>query len=75
MQPISKTDFKAHALKVLRDIERTGKSRIITDHGKPTLEIRKLRSQDSDPLSCLKDSVVRYDDPTAAVAEEDWENA
>lgn len=33
--PISKSDFKAHALAVLRDIEQTGEPRIITDRGKP----------------------------------------
>ncbi len=36
MQFISKSDFKAHALEVLRDIEESGNPRIITDRGRPT---------------------------------------
>jgi antitoxin (DNA-binding transcriptional repressor) of toxin-antitoxin stability system len=74
MQQISKSEFKAHALEVLRDIEKSGKSRIITDRGKPTLEIRKLRHEDVDPLQVLKGSVVRYEAATEPVADDDWEN-
>ena len=40
MQEISKTEFKARALEVLREIEQTGVSRIITDRGRPTLEVK-----------------------------------
>ena len=38
MEKISKTEFKAHALEVLREIEQSGKSRIITDHGSVRLK-------------------------------------
>jgi hypothetical protein len=31
MEQISKSDFKAHALEVLRDIEKSAQSRMITD--------------------------------------------
>lgn len=75
MELISKTKFKAHALEVLRDIEQSGQSRIITDHGKPTLEIRKLRQQKIPPLELLKDTVVKYEAATAPVADDDGENA
>ena len=75
MEQISKTDFKAHALEVLRDIEQSGQPRIITDRGKPTLEIRKLRQQPIAPLEVLKGTVIKYDDATAPVADDDWENA
>lgn len=37
MREISKTEFKAHALEIFRDIEQSGQSRIITDRGRPTL--------------------------------------
>jgi antitoxin (DNA-binding transcriptional repressor) of toxin-antitoxin stability system len=75
MEPISKTDFKAHALEVLRDIEQSGKSRIITDRGKPTLEVRKLRQQPASPMEVLKGTVIKYDDATEPVADDEWENA
>lgn len=75
MEQISKTKFKAHALEVLRDIEQSGQPRIITDRGRPTLEIRKLRQQEIDPLELLKGTVVKYEAATAPVADDDWENA
>ena len=75
MEYISKSKFKAHALEVLRNIEQSGESRIITDHGKPTLEVRKLREQNTDPLTRLKSSVIKYDSATEPVGDDDWENA
>lgn len=75
MEEISKTEFKAHALEVLRDIEHSGQSRIITDRGRPTLEIRKLRQQKVSPLELLKGTIVKYEAPTSPVADDDWENA
>ena len=75
MESISKTEFKAHALEVLRDIEQSGKPRVITDRGKPTLEIRKLRQQKIAPLEVLKGTVVKYSAATDPVANDDWENA
>jgi antitoxin (DNA-binding transcriptional repressor) of toxin-antitoxin stability system len=75
MELISKTEFKAHALEVLRDIEQSGKPRIITDRGKPTLEIRKLRQQEITPLEVLNGTVVKYAAATEPVADGDWENA
>ena len=75
MESISKSEFKAHALEVMRDIERSGQPKIITDRGRPTLEIRKLRQQKVKPLDLLKGTVVRYEGPTSPVAQDDWENA
>ena len=74
MEPISKSEFKAKALEVLRAIEKSGEGRVITDHGKPTLEIRKLRQQDLPPLDVLKGTVLKFEEPTEPVASEDWEN-
>ena len=71
MEQISKAQFKAHALEVLKDIEESGQSIIITDHGRPTLEIRKLRQQEISPLELLKGSVVKYEKATAPVASDD----
>ena len=74
MEQISKTEFKAHALEVLREIERSGVSRVITDRGKPTVEIKKLRQSDQKPLDRLKGSVIKYEAATEPVAVDDWEN-
>ena len=74
MEQISKTEFKAHALEVLREIEQSGVPRVITDRGKPTVEIKKLRQSDQNPLDRLKGSVIKYEAATAPVAVDDWEN-
>jgi len=75
MEQISKTEFKAHALEVLREIEKSGKSRIVTDHGKPTIEIKKLRQRKKSPLEVLKDTVLEYDAFDKPVGDDDWQNA
>lgn len=75
MEQISKTEFKAHALQVFREIEKSGQSQIITDHGKPVLEIKKLRRQKATPLDLLKNTVLKYRNPTDPISEDDWENA
>jgi antitoxin (DNA-binding transcriptional repressor) of toxin-antitoxin stability system len=75
MERISKTEFKAHALEVLREIEQSGKPRIITDHGKPTIEIKKLRQSKKTPLEILKGTVLEYDAFDEPVAADDWQNA
>ena len=75
MEQISKTEFKAHALEILREIEQSGKSRIITDHGKPTIEIKKLRQRKASPLDVLKGTVLEYDAFDEPVGDDDWQNA
>ena len=70
---ISKSVFKAHSLELFRKIEKEGTPIIITDHGKPTLEIRRYQSS-SQPSSfdLLRGSVLRFKDPTDPVGEDDW---
>jgi antitoxin (DNA-binding transcriptional repressor) of toxin-antitoxin stability system len=75
VEQISKTEFKAHALEVLREIEQSGQSRIITDHGKPTIEIRKLRQRRMNPLEVLKGTVLKYDAFDEPVGADNWQNA
>jgi prevent-host-death family protein len=72
---VSKTEFKAKALEYFRHVEASGKSVIVTDHGKPTLEVRPYRHIKRNPLDMLRGSVIRYDNPTDPVATEDWEAA
>jgi len=56
-------------------VEASGESVIVTDHGKPVLEVRPYRGIERNPLDVLRGSVVRYDSPTEPVAEGDWEAA
>ncbi|KDB06245.1 prevent-host-death family protein [Burkholderia sp. lig30] len=64
---VSKSEFKAKALEYFRQVEASGESVVVTDHGKPALEVRPYRSIDRNPLDVLRGSVVRHDDPEAPV--------
>ena len=70
---VSKSQFKAKALEILRRVEATGEPVLVTDHGKPTIEVRRHRSLERSPLDVLRGSVVDYFDPTEPVGEQDWE--
>ena len=72
---VSKSQFKAKALEFFRQVEATGESVIVTDHGKPTLEVRRYRDNKRTPFEILHGSVVRYDDPIEPVAMDEWEEA
>jgi len=70
---VSKSQFKAKALEFFRQVELTGESVVVTDHGQPKLEVRPYQPRIRNPLDVLRGSVLRYDKPTAPVAEDDWE--
>lgn len=72
-EQVSKSEFKARALELFRRVEASGEVVIVTDHGKPTVEIRRYRETARRPLEVLKGSVTAYTDPTQPVASEDWE--
>ena len=72
-EKVSKSQFKAHALELLRQVESSGEHLIVTDHGRPTLEIRRHIPHDRTPLEVLRGSVAEYHDPTEPVGEQDWE--
>jgi antitoxin (DNA-binding transcriptional repressor) of toxin-antitoxin stability system len=70
---VSKSQFKAKALELFRQVETTGEPLVVTDHGQPKLEVRRYQPHTRDPLAVLRGSVLRYDNPTLPVAEDDWE--
>jgi prevent-host-death family protein len=72
---VSKSHFKAHALELFRQVERTGEPIIITDHGTPVLKVSPYRADPDAALRILRETVVKYDAPTQPVSEEDWESA
>ncbi|WP_144145958.1 type II toxin-antitoxin system Phd/YefM family antitoxin [Paraburkholderia sp. BCC1884] len=74
-QLVSKSEFKAKALEYFRQVESSGESVIVTDHGKPAVEVRPYRGVERSALDVLRGTVLRYDNPTAPVAEDDWEAA
>jgi prevent-host-death family protein len=70
---ISKSKFKAMALEYFREVGRTGVELVITDRGRPVLKLVPYREEVDSPASSLRETVVRYDDPTEPVGVEDWE--
>ncbi len=70
---MSKSQFKAKALEVLRSVEATGTRVVITDNGRATVELRRYHGDQRPPLEQLRDTVVEYDAPTEPVAENDWD--
>jgi antitoxin (DNA-binding transcriptional repressor) of toxin-antitoxin stability system len=67
---VSKSQFKANALRLFRQVEASGQTLIVTDHGKPTLEVRPYRACERNPPEVLRGSVMRYDNPTDPIADE-----
>jgi len=70
---ISKSEFKSKALEFFRQVESSGTPLIVTDHGKPSIEICPYHSIERSALDKLKGSVTGYIDPTEPVGEDDWE--
>ncbi|WEX10078.1 type II toxin-antitoxin system Phd/YefM family antitoxin [Chelativorans sp. AA-79] len=60
---VSKSQFKAKALEYFRQVEASGEPLIVTDHGKPAIEIRPVTERKQDPREQLKGSGLRYGDP------------
>ena len=71
---VSKSRFKAHALELFRQVELSGKPLIITDRGKPVLQLVPYRDDPDAAVRVLRESVVKYRAPTRPVGEDDWES-
>ena len=73
IKTVSKSKLKAKALEYFREVERTGREIVITDHGRPVLRLVPYREAPDSPASFLRETVVRYDHPTHPVGDGDWE--
>jgi prevent-host-death family protein len=71
---VSKSRFKAKALELFRQVERTGKPIIITDRGTPVLTLTPYHEGPDAALQILRESVVKYTAPTKPVGEDEWES-
>ena len=70
---ISKSQFKAKALELFRQIESSGESVIVTDNGRPSIEVRPFRTALPTVFEQLRGTVLFYHDPTLPVGEDDWD--
>jgi prevent-host-death family protein len=71
---VSKSRFKAQALELFRQVERTGKPITITDRGKPVLRLVPYREDPQAAVRMLRETIVKYRAPTRPVGEDDWES-
>ncbi|MCC3751743.1 MAG: type II toxin-antitoxin system Phd/YefM family antitoxin [Halorhodospira halophila] len=72
-EEVSKSQFKARALEYFRQIESSGEAVIVTDKGRPTIEVRRYKGDQRSPLERLRGSVIELTDPFEPVGEDDWE--
>ena len=70
---VSKSQFKPRALQYFREVEKTGKELIISDRGKPVLKIVPYTENPEETLKALRNTVIKFEDPTEPVGLEDWE--
>ena len=54
-------------------MERTGRTLVITDRGKPVLELRPYGRAPEDLLEAFRGCVRRYEDPLEPVGVDHWE--
>ena len=69
---VSKSHFKPRSLEYFRLIEESGETLIITDRGRPVLKVIPYTADPEDRLKILRNSVLKYEDPTEPVALGDW---
>lgn len=74
-EQVTKSEFKARALKYFRQVEESGKPVVVTDRGEPTVEIRRYRSDPRTPQDRLRQTVIAYERPFDPVATAGWEAA
>ncbi|MFO7666164.1 MAG: hypothetical protein R6V76_06065 [Desulfobacterales bacterium] len=70
---VSKSQFKPRSLEYFRLIEESGETLIITDRGRPVLKVIPYIADPEEHMKILRNSVLKYDDPTEPVAPEDWQ--
>ena len=75
MKQVSVSEFKATCLELLRNVEETGESVLVTKHGRPIAEVRAPRlKRTRSAFGCMKDRTRILGDVTEpAVPAEEWE--
>ena len=74
-ETVSKSIFKAKALELFRQVERTGTPIVITDRGVPVLTLAPYRAEPNATVTLLRESVTKYNAATEPVGVDDWEAA
>jgi prevent-host-death family protein len=69
---ISKSKFKGRALEYCRQVQKTGKEIVLTEHGRPVLKLVPYIEGTRATMEKLRNSVLLYNDPPEPVGPEDW---
>jgi prevent-host-death family protein len=72
---IGAAEFKAHCLRILDEVERSGEPITITKRGKPVAEVTPVAKKERKSIfGCMKGSVLKYERPfDPAVDPDEWE--
>ena len=73
LQLISKSQFKTQVLAYLREVEKKKQPLIVTHDGKPVIKVSPYKKDLDSVLNSLRNTVVSYKNPTASVANKEWE--
>lgn len=72
-EEVSATEFKARCLRIIQDMGRSGRPVTITRRGRPVALLSPLPRRDAAPfVGMLAGTVLRFDDPFAPAAPDDW---
>jgi hypothetical protein len=62
---VSKAIFKTKACELFRQLETLGGTVIVTDHGRPTIEIRPYTDRQRNPIEVLRAGIVCFNPDVA----------
>ena len=71
---IGAAEFKAHCLRILDEVARSGESVTITKRGKPVAEVKPVKAAERRSIiGAMKGSVLKYDRPFEPACDpEEW---
>ncbi len=73
MSTVTKTNFKAHALEHLRNVQATKRPLVILERGRPVLKVVPYTDDFEKELAKFKGLLIHYDNPLAPIEVENWE--
>ena len=69
---VSSAEFLAQPLVYLARVKESGETLIVTEQGRPTVEIKQYTKDVRSPLERLRGSVITYENPFTPVSDDDW---
>jgi prevent-host-death family protein len=72
---IGAAEFKAHCLRILDEVERTGEGVTVTKRGRPMVEVKPIaRKERRSIIGAMKGTVLKYERPfDPAIDPGEWE--